>query len=165
MITSLRNALENMSRSLKECIADYLSQTELFEMAYDRRTYMNKVFDRMLQIMENWCLIKYARLNNTNTQLINHWKTELKSQLVLIQSMKLKSGDKLKATKHSLITEMEYNTLNVTYLLEAKFTKENMWDESKVRIISGMFNKEVYKLCELMASSTPEDITKYIKTL
>lgn len=48
---------------LVECIIEKLSNTRLFEMAFQRRVYMKTLFDLRLQLVENWALIRYCTLH------------------------------------------------------------------------------------------------------
>lgn len=167
IITSLHNALEKMSRSLKEYIADYLSQTELFEMAIDRNTFKKRVESIFPQIAQNWCLIRYARVNDTHANLVNHWKTELITHLDSIYAMKLKSGSEYKTIVDVIIKKWEYNDAKrvVHSIIEPKFYKEGITDNEYK--ISLMFASEIDYICKLLdpKNKLGETIYEYIKRL
>ena len=164
---SLTNALENMSRSVKECIADCLAQTELFEMAHDRKEYKAKVENMFPQIAQNWCLIKYARINDTHSNLINHWKTELITHLDSIYAMKLKSGSEYKTIVEVVLKKWEYNDAErvVHSIIEPKFYKEGITDDDYK--ISQLFASEVDYICKILDPKNRicETIYEYVKRI
>ena len=148
---SLTNALENMSRSVKECIADYLAQTELFEMAIDRNTFKKKVENIFPQIAQNWCLIRYARKNNIHTNLINHWKAELIAHMYSIFTIQLKSGSEYKAIVETVIKKLEYDDGDITVkaAIAAKFFTEDIIDTDDIEQKNLHLKFHTYAKCYL----------------
>lgn len=47
---------------LKNYILEAISNTYLFEMAYSREKYIDRLMGLDMQILENWCLIKYCNM-------------------------------------------------------------------------------------------------------
>ena len=80
-----------------EYIVKNLERSYIFEMAYERREYMNKLFELRLQLVENWALIRYCSLYDNENLNKNHLKKELFAHISNLNKMKLKV-DKTRAT-------------------------------------------------------------------
>ena len=106
-------------------LVNILSDNQLFEMAYNRRDYMNKLFSLTRQLLENWCLIRYCSITNRG-ETKNHWKSELRAYLMQLNGMTVKL-DKTKITRQQLIKYDEANKPNKIYnYIAQKFEKENI---------------------------------------
>lgn len=61
---------------LVEYIVKNLERSYIFEMAYERREYMNKLFELRLQLVENWALIRYCSLYDKKIEGYNNMFTD-----------------------------------------------------------------------------------------
>ena len=104
----------------------------LTEMVYERKMFKAIITNLSAQIIQNWCLIRYARLSNMDDGLINHWKTELTAHINNAASNKIKGNNsfqaRVKAINEVWTTEKEYSTdanvINLT--INAKFIEEGL---------------------------------------
>lgn len=98
--------------SLKEYILEVISNSYVFEMAYDRKELKKRVESLLNQIIENWCLVRYCSLYDKNNININHWRRELQSHLFNIFEMSIKGGNY--NSKYNLISEIIFNKREIT---------------------------------------------------
>ena len=68
-------------RDLKNYIFETISNTWLFEMAYNRQEYLYRIMGLNKQIVENWCLVKYCNLYDEENKNRLHWSSELIAHL------------------------------------------------------------------------------------
>ena len=116
--------------NIKEYILEKLQNTLVFEMAYSRKELKNS-FDGILdQIIENWCLVKYCSLYDTNNINRNHWTNELTAHMYNILKRQLKNGGedaKLQLLKSVTYEQKEYTTaISIKGCIRLKFKKENI---------------------------------------
>ena len=145
---------------LVECIIEKLSNTRLFEMAFQRRVYMKTLFDLRLQLVENWALIRYCTLQKSNeeynnlidvSQTRNHWEKELRAHISNLYKMKL-DVDKTRATEQELIEYSEFKNIdNIKEIIEFKFDVEGILNDDDKDIIDEIAKDFVeYGLDELI---------------
>ena len=145
---------------LVECIVEKLSKTRLFEMAFQRRVYMKTLFDLRLQLVENWALIRYCTLQESNeeyyniidvSQTRNHWEKELRAHIFNLYKMKL-DIDKTRATEQELIEYSEFKNIdNIKEIIEFKFDVEGILNDDSKDIIDEIAKDFVeYGLDELI---------------
>lgn len=77
---------------IKDIMADWISETELFEMAFARKDAINKIRNLQSQIAKHIVKIVYYDAPE-ETKL--HWKSEVDNWLSIIDQIKLKGGKKL----------------------------------------------------------------------
>ena len=116
--------------NIKEYILEKLQNTLVFEMAYSRKELKNS-FDGILdQIIENWCLVKYCSLYDSNNINKNHWVNELTVRMYNILKRQLKNGGedaKLQLLKSVAYKQKEYTTaISIKRCIRLKFKKENI---------------------------------------
>ena len=119
-----------MLTTIKEYILEKLQNTLVFEMTYSRKELKNS-FDSILdQIIENWCLVKYCSLYDTNNINKNHWVNELTALMYNILKRQLKNGGedaKLQLLKSVAYDQKEYTTaVAIKKCIRFKFKKENI---------------------------------------
>lgn len=129
---------------LVECIVEKLSKTRLFEMAFQRRVYMKTLFDLRLQLVENWALIRYCTLQESNeeyhnlidvSQTRNNWEKELRAHISNLYNMKL-DVDKTQSTEQELIEYSEFKNIdNIKEIIEFKFDVEGILNDAAKDII------------------------------
>ena len=145
---------------LVEYIAEKLTSTRIFEMAFQRRVYMKTLFDLRLQLVENWALIRYCTLQKSNeeyhnlidvSQTRNHWEKELRAHISNLYNMKL-DVDKTRATEQELIEYSEFKNIdNIKEIIEFKFDVEGILNDDAKDIIDEIAKDFVeYGLDELI---------------
>lgn len=142
---------------LVEYIVKNLERSYIFEMAYERREYMNKLFELRLQLVENWALIRYCSLYDNENLNKNHWKKELFAHISNLNKMKLKV-DKTRATEQELINKAEFNNVeNIIKIIEFKFEIEDLTNDEIIRTIAEDFTE--YGLNELITIISNNNLT------
>ena len=145
---------------LVEHIAEKLTSTRIFEIAFQRRVYMKTLFDLRLQLVENWALIRYCTLQEFNeeyhnlidvSQTRNHWEKELRAHISNLYNMKL-NVNKTRATEQELIEYSEFKNIdNIKEIIEFKFDVEGILNDDDKDIIDEIGKEFVeYGLDELI---------------
>lgn len=143
-----------LDKNIKEC---YLT-----EMATSLSDFIKHVDSLAFQIIENWCLVKLCDDNIDNDARINrnHWASELKAHLKSISRKTVKSGKKIKAIKHVMIENLEFdNPIEVADAIRFKFNKEGL--QKYVNVMSFECALNINDICKQMASSDCE-IDEYV---
>lgn len=121
---------DKLRKMINEAIQNYLNNNEcnlLMEMAFERKAYKDKVDHIIPQIIVNWCLIYYAKVTQTKTTTINHWKTELKAHLKTIVRMKPKDKSWKQKVLMEIWEENEYSDIEVIdYVVSTTFQTEHI---------------------------------------
>ena len=150
-------------KNLQEFILEAISNTWLFEMAYSREKYIDRLMGLDNQIVENWCLIKYCNMFDEEHWDRLHWSKELLAHMANANECKLKKGlNKLNTTNYVFITLNELNNVDTVDLwLERKWDTEQLPDDKR-KIVAAEFVKALPKICQLIAGNSYNDIKKYI---
>lgn len=135
-------------KKLIDYILESISNSYLFEMAYDRASYCMELRSLSVQIVQNWCLIKYCNLYDDENYNRLHWSKELSTHLIRLQSVKLKSGDKLRATQQELIVKSELGDPETIFdICNGKWNLERL-PKDKLNDVAKEFSKELPNLCK-----------------
>lgn len=134
-------------------LADKLSNTYIFEMAYDRRKYESKLSSIARQIVENWCLVKYCNMFDEENYNRLHWSKELSAHLKDLQMDRLKKNlNKLKVTKQVLIEYEEFDDYEqVIRKCQLKWDLEGLPDD-KLKIVAKEFANNIDNICEYICN-------------
>ena len=155
--------MRSLSEILNESLAEWLSTTQIFEMAYSRESYLRNISGLVPQIVENWCLVKYCYMYDTENYNIMHWSKELITHMENLRVQKLKGNlNKLRITKQALI---EYAELTDPYtvldIIENKWVDENL-PMHLMNDVAREFVNSVETLCKLISNGSNGDIRNYV---
>lgn len=124
---------EELKHLISESVNNYLSSDKgsmLLEMAMERKAFKERVERILLQIIENWCLIYYSKITNSNEKLINHWKSELDAHISSVISYQIKgnnSPQKRNKVICELWDELDYKLpQTIAIIVRNKFLKEHL---------------------------------------
>ena len=142
------------------------------EMAYEKKMFKAIITNLSQQIIQNWCLIRYGRLNNADIGTIIHWKTELMAHLLNASSNKIKGNNSLQARTKAISevwgNEKEYatdsNVINLT--VYGKFVNEGLDvnpDSYKQTLDDCMAASG--DIINAIASENAEKISQYVSSL
>ena len=135
-------------KKLIDYILEHISYTVIFEMAYNRRQYCDAIFNLHTEIVQNWCLVKYCNMFDEENYNRLHWSKELTSYLEKLQNVKLKSGDKLRATKLEFIDRAELDDEDEVFRkCKTKWLDENL-PLDKLSIVAKEFTNEIDNICK-----------------
>jgi hypothetical protein len=168
MMTLGKRMDEHLSMTDSE---DYKNQVPT-EMAYERKMFKAIITNLSQQIIQNWCLIRYGRLNNADNGTITHWKTELMARLQNASRNMIKGDNSLhsrtKAISEVWVNEKEYatdsNVIDLT--VYGKFVSEGL-------DVSSDSYKQTLEDCKTasgdiinaIASENDEMISQYMSSL
>lgn len=114
--------------SLEDHIHIRKGKDYLYEMALPRKYFIARVDCLIPQIVENYCLTKYAK--KTNNRLYHHWKTELLGHCKTIRGLTPKSGDKERIIYDEFVNSFELNNKDkVLSMIEDKLEDEHISDD------------------------------------
>ena len=143
-------------------IIDYIYESQINEMSILLSDYSFKVENRIVQIIENWCLVKLCDLYPKESFSINrnHWCSELKSYITYIRKLKIKHGNKDKIIKKLFIKEMDLDIPSeVCDIIRDKLKKEDLL--KYINIISIECSNNINQICELLYNENI-DIDDYL---
>ena len=109
-------------------LIEYINESIIIEMACDRSKFSNLVLSHIPQIAENWCLVYYCNIYDKENISKNHWKIELRTQLLTIIKQKTKRIDRRKVIIDCFINKFEFdNTKSIYELIYNKlYNKEHI---------------------------------------
>lgn len=141
------------------------------EQAVERRGLIAKLDNLGQQILQNLCLIAYAKKygNAQHKQLIRHWSSELESYCSQIGAIKLKKSTKeakLKAIKGLWFDDYEYNSdSNVVYTLVGyKFQDEQIYDYPYIMLIIEHVMKVLPRFVDILADYSMQKFRSFINS-
>lgn len=145
-------------------IRNIKSRYSVFEMAFDKAKFQDKVTDRIQQIAQNWCLCMYCHLYAPDTRTYHHWKMELFTLLDYLCNLSIK--DKKSKTKYSYVAftrQADYDDESVVFnACRNKFIIEKEIDIplSKQRGVCRMFSDSLKEISMCIGGEI--DVLDYI---
>lgn len=150
-----------------DMIVENIKNGILLEMALPRKEYINRVDAELPQLIENWCLVHYAKLSGDKQELINHWRNELRTHIFNIVKLKLKDDKQLVYEKalYEIWNKMEYydpEIINMTII--SKFIKENINVRNNKDYLNTIYDfiTQSKRLIYIMSNKNVNDINDYI---
>lgn len=129
MTESELKALINVQ--IKEFLCKETNKKFLFEMAYKRGVFKDKINNLLDQIIQNWCLVHYCTLAERE-QLKKHWKEdELQTHLMKCAGYNIQGNNSPKARARALYevwSERDFNSNvnTINLIVNTKFRKEGI---------------------------------------
>lgn len=121
-------------------LIEYINESIIIEMACDKSKFSNLVLSHIPQIVENWCLVYYCNIYDKENINKNHWKIELRTQLLTIIKQKTKHIDRRKVIIDCFINKFEFDDTKSIYEL----------------VYNKLYNKEhistdiIYDICKII---------------
>lgn len=165
---------EELKHLISECVNNYLSSDKgnmLIEMAMKRKSFKERVEHILPQIIENWCLIYYSRITNTNKKNINHWKSELDAHISSIISYQIKGNNSQQKRNKIILNlwdELDYNIAQtIAIIVRNKFLKEHLDVKSKeyFETCEQFTNYSNYLIHTLSQYGNVDEVDKYLAKL
>ena len=105
----------------------------LFEMAFKRKDYKQRIENLSAQIIENWCLIRHSSFHD-ETNLKKYWCVELKGHLLTVARYNIKGSDKAEDKEQAIREVWDENDYfdpkTIEYVIHNKFRKEGFDTDS-----------------------------------
>ena len=165
-------------KSLVEWLGDALLESRVMEQAVTRSNFKNNARGQIDNLIENWCIIKWARQTGDEKYVgcINHWKRELRASMNNVSKYELKSGN-IRSVMNDVFDEkmgdwhknrreaMRY----VTRVMTKKLDDEGYYLVSKERgiidDIASEFIDNIDTIVNIICSDDYEDMREYIHNL
>lgn len=115
-----------LTEAMYNKLGDKLLETRLCQMAIDRSKYKEKVDAEIDQIVINMILVRISSHNSKYSQLLNHWKTKLRSHIDNIRKLSIKndSADKRKKIINILFDEYDLNWREFAVIIRVQYKLE-----------------------------------------
>lgn len=160
-----------IDEAVKKSIDDYINNI-IMEYALPRKVFMKQIENILPQFITHWCLIKYAKLSNTNIEVINHWKRELLNWLYNMSKLSMKGKDNIDVRKKAIYEVFDILDLN-SDPLAVKFTIISKFEDENIDINNNIIVDDVITQCineteifiHLIANKNIQDIKNYVKSL
>lgn len=177
--SSLRSIIEDAVREYVSGRSDISAVAEsavsrhrssLYEMAFRRKEYKNKVDNLSQQIIENWCLVRHCTICGGPNGLKEHWKDELKGYLLTVARYNIKGPntplDKEQAIREVWDANDYFDPKTVEYAIHNKFRKEgfNTSSPESLQVISDCIDS-FNTLIPLVANGVIEALDNYVETI
>lgn len=165
--TSLLQML--LTEAMYNKLGDMLLETRLCQMAIDRSKYKEKVDAEIDQIVINMILVRIASYNSKYSQLLNHWKTELRSHIDNIRKLTIKndSSNKRKKIINILFDEYDLNWREFAVIIRVQYKLEEEGIDPDSKEVSDAIKWliseiKMEKLQDVMVSSNDMESQNYI---
>lgn len=163
--------MENLKNIIREVIREELQNYIICEMVYSLKEYKEKADNLIPQIVENWCLIRYATLSGDFSDVKSHWKTEMKSHMNNIRQMKLKTNNTSLTKQNALYLlwnkrDIDKDEESIYSHIYFKFQKENIPTEGEIfaQVIND-FKNETVNIVNVLTSNSPQKIVEYVENI
>ena len=160
-----------LRKIINEEVRKLMDEFIISEMAFSLSEYRHKASDRIPQIVINWCLVRYARYDEKNKKLRNHWATELVNLMHAVSSMSVKKGNDVEKKQKALYGifsdyEVDRNEGAVSDMISDKFEIEGIdtYSESYIRTVSD-FISESRNIVNAMVTGNRANVFKYVRTI
>ena len=168
---AIENYINSKDADIESIAKDVIDEHKqyIFEMAYKRKEYKEKIDNLSPQIIENWCLIRHCALyNNQNNRV--HWGDELKGHLLTVARYNIKGTDRWE-DKEQAIREVWNNNdyfepRTIEYVINNKFRKEG-FDRNSEKFLEIIHDciSSFNKLIHLMSLGDINDLYEYVDSL
>lgn len=141
----------------------------LLEMALPRKTYKERISNLIPQLLENWCLVRYATIHGGIQQKL-HWQTELRGHILTMSRLSITGNDtpssRLKVF-NEIWREEDLNlpgTLNM--VIANKFMVEgiNIKTEEYGQVLYDCINA-TNKIYEIIVGRDIDAISQYVESI
>ena len=161
--------LRKIIRESIQQVLDWQNGDLLLEMAFPRKVYKEKINDVLIQILINWCLVRYCTLANRET-VKSHWQGELRGHLLTASRLAIRKNDSAE-TRLKVLNEVwgDNDFSNPHYLNMAvcnKFLKEHIdiksteYEQTIIDCIS-----DIQNIFDVILTRDIYVIRKYIETI
>ena len=156
---------------IKEVVHSTVSDMLLTEMAFDLKTYKDRIRNHAVEIARNWCLVRYTFYNENFITLRKHWMSELKAHLNELAIAKIatkkQSDTKFKAVL-SVWSEFEFDRdeYSITGQIADKFETENIdiYGDVFPKVVDD-FKNETMNIANVIASGDRNKVNNYVNNI
>ena len=160
---------EKLREIIRDTITKIIETPMLCEMSFPRKTYKEKVRGLSIQLLENWCLVRYCTIVG-QTIYKKHWSDELQTHMLTISRWSLKQNDNIQARKKvfdEIWMEEDYNDPQfLTMVVANKFMQEGISIKSDnfIQCIADCIN-DTNNMIEVILQRNIDEIVSYISKI
>lgn len=162
--STLREYIQNV-------VYEAIDRVLLNEMAFDLKTYKDRIRNHAIQIAINWCLVRYTYYNENFIHLRNHWMSELKAQLNAITIAKVSVKNQSEAKYKSFLSvwaefEFDRDEYSINGQIANKFETEgiDVLSEEYMKVVDD-FKNETKKIANVVASGDRLKVNDYVEKI
>ena len=159
--STLREYIQNV-------VYETIDRVLLNEMAFDLKTYKDRIRNHAIQIAINWCLVRYTYYNENFIQLRKHWMSELKAQLNAITIAKVSVKNQSDAKYKSFLSvwaefEFDRDEYSINGQIANKFETEgiDILSEDYIKVVDD-FKNETKNIANVVASGNRLKVNEYV---
>lgn len=163
----IRLSEQDLHRIVRETVQKELNIL-LEYYALNKSEFQEKVYNQIIQIIENWRLIKYCTLINTDVNNCkNHWKVGLRTAFKNAAFGKLKGNDSVQNRYKAIKATFDKADINdyeqVEFAIRDKFIAEHISiDSDEYMQVINLFIKNIDNIIECIAT---KDYYNYVENL
>lgn len=162
--STLREYIQNV-------VYETIDRVLLNEMAFDLKTYKDRIRNHAIQIAINWCLVRYTYYNENFIQLRKHWMAELKAQLNAITIAKVSVKKQSDAKYKSFLSvwaefEFDRDEYSINGQIANKFEAEGIdtLSEDYIKVVDD-FKNEAKNIANVVASGERLKVNDYVEKI
>lgn len=162
--STLREYIQNV-------VYETIDRVLLNEMAFDLKTYKDRIRNHAIQIAINWCLVRYTYYNENFIQLRKHWMAELKTQLNAITIAKVSVKKQSDAKYKSFLSvwaefEFDRDEYSINGQIANKFEAEGIdtLSEDYIKVVDD-FKNEAKNIANVVASGDRTKVNDYVEKI
>lgn len=162
--STLREYIQNV-------VYETIDRVLLNEMAFDLKTYKDRIRNHAIQIAINWCLVRYTYYNENFIQLRKHWMAELKAQLNAITIAKVSVKNQSEAKYKSFLSvwaefEFDRDEYSINGQIANKFETEgiDVLSDDYIRVVDD-FKNEAKNIANIVASGNRLKVNEYVEKI
>lgn len=162
--STLREYIQNV-------VYETIDRVLLNEMAFDLKTYKDRIRNHAIQIAINWCLVRYTYYNENFIQLRKHWMAELKAQLNAITIAKVSVKKQSDAKYKSFLSvwaefEFDRDEYSINGQIANKFEAEGIdtLSEDYIKVVDD-FKNEAKNIANVVASGDRTKVNDYVEKI
>ena len=156
---------------IREVIREEINKSMLIEMSISLSDYKRIIDNLIVQIAQNWCLVRYVTLSGNKVELKKHWQSELNTHMNNIARRKLKKGDNIQSKEKALYSVWNENDFDtdehcIDMAIVTKFEREDIdvFDKHYAQAITD-FKNATRDIVSAILSGSRSTIANYIMTI
>ena len=162
---------EELRKYIKDTVRLTLNEMLLNEMAFNLKTYKERIRNHATEIARNWCLVRYAFYDENFLKLRNHWMTELKTHLTELAVIKLTTKNQSNAKYNAVLSvwaefEFDRDEYSISQQIADKFESENIsiYTDTFATIVDE-FKNETKNIANVIASGNRNSVNEYVNNI
>ena len=156
---------------IQKVVKTTLNEVLLTEMAFDLKSYKERIRNRATEIARNWCLVRYTFYDENYLKLRHHWMTELKTllnELAIAKVTTKKQSDAKFKMVLSVWAEYEFDRdeYSINGQIANKFELEgiDILSEAYIKTVDD-FKNATKDIANVIASGERTTVNEYVNNI